>query len=203
MMMAPVVLEGRHVRLEPLTQAHFSILAEIAFDPELWRLSTVLIETEADLQAYINAALAQQEAGVALPWVTREKSSRRIVGSTRFMDIQPAHKNLEIGATWLARPWQGTGLNSEAKYLQLRYAFEQWGAMRVALKTHHENLRSQAAMRAIGATQEGIFRNHMLMPGGGIRNSVWFGITREEWPEVKIHLQKRMQRFFGDDGLSS
>ncbi len=203
MTMAPVVLEGRHVRLEPLTQAHFSILAEIAFDPELWRLSTVLIETEADLQAYINAALAQQEAGVALPWVTREKSSRRIVGSTRFMDIQPAHKNLEIGATWLARPWQGTGLNSEAKYLQLRYAFEQWGAMRVALKTHHENLRSQAAMRAIGATQEGIFRNHMLMPGGGIRNSVWFGITREEWPEVKIHLQKRMQRFFGDDGLSS
>ena len=199
MTMAPVVLEGRHVRLEPLTQAHYSDLAEIAFDPELWRLSTVLIETEADLHAYINTALALQQAGTALPWVTREKSSGRIVGSTRFMDMQPAHKNLEIGATWLARPWQGTGLNSEAKYLQFCYAFEQWGAMRVALKTHHENLRSQAAMRAIGARPEGVFRNHMVMPGGGIRHSVWFGITREEWPQVKIVLQKRMQRFFGDD----
>ena len=202
MTMAPVVLEGRHVRLEPLTQAHFSDLAEIAFDPALWRLSTVLIETEADLHAYINAALALQQAGAALPWVTREKSSGRIVGSTRFMDIQPAHKNLEIGATWLARPWQGTGLNSEAKYLQFCYAFEQWGAMRVALKTHHENLRSQAAMRAVGATQEGIFRNHMVMPGGGIRHSVWFSVTREDWPQVKLLLQKRMQRFFGDDYLS-
>ncbi len=201
MTIAPVVLEGRHLRLEPLRQDHFSALAEIAFHPELWRLSTVLVATEADLHAYIDAALAQQDAGVALPWVTREKSSGKIIGSTRFMDIQPAHKNLEIGATWLARPWQGTGLNTEAKYLQLRHAFEQWGAMRVALKTHHENLRSQAAMRAIGARQEGIFRNHMVMPGGGIRHSVWFGITREEWPEVKLHLQKRMQRFFGEDGM--
>ena len=185
-----------------MRQDHFSALAEIAFDPALWRLSTVMVATEADLHAYIDAALAQQEAGVALPWVTREKSSGKIIGSTRFMDIQPTHKNLEIGATWLAQPWQGTGLNSEAKYLQLRYAFEQWGAMRVALKTHHENLRSQAAMRAIGARQEGIFRNHMVMPSGGIRHSVWFGITREEWPEVKLHLQKRMQRFFGDSGLN-
>jgi len=199
MPIAPIMLEGRHVRLEPLTQAHFAALAEIAFDPELWRLSTAQVATEADLHAYIDAALALQQAGTVLPWVTREKSSDKIVGSTRFLDIQPAHKNLEIGATWLARPWQGTGLNTEAKYLQLRYAFEQWGAMRVALKTHHENLRSQAAMRAIGARPEGVFRNHMVMPGGGIRHSVWFGITREEWPQVKIVLQKRMQRFFGDD----
>jgi RimJ/RimL family protein N-acetyltransferase len=202
MTIAPVVLEGRHVRLEPLTQEHFSELAAVAFDPELWRLSTVVVANEADLHAYIDAALALQKAGAAMPWVTREKSSGKVVGSTRFLDIQPAHKNLEIGSTWLAQPWQGTGLNTEAKYLQLRHAFEEWGAMRVALKTHHENLRSQAAMRAIGARQEGLFRNHMRMPDGGIRHSVWFGITCEEWPEVKAHLHQRMQRIFGEESGS-
>ncbi|HUZ05544.1 MAG TPA: GNAT family protein, partial [Acidobacteriaceae bacterium] len=126
----------------------------------------------------------------------RERQSGRVIGSTRFMDIQQTHHTLELGSTWLIRECQGTGLNAEAKYLQLQHAFEKMGASRVALKTHHQNLRSQAAMRAIGARQEGIFRNHYIMPDGSPRHSVWFSVIREDWPQVKTHLEQRMARFF-------
>ncbi len=144
----------------------------------------------------MDTALKQRGAGVAMPWVTREKYSNRIVGSTRFADIQAAHSTLELGHTWLIRECQGTGLNVEAKYLQLQHALETMGARRVALKTHHQNLRSQAAMRAMGAKEEGTFRNHMIMPDGSVRHSVWFSVIREEWPETKAHLERRMAKFF-------
>ncbi len=196
MKIIPVVLEGEHVRLEPMTAEHLPALSRIAFDADLWRWVPAPMRTEDDLRAYVDAALALHRAGTAMPWVTREKSSNRIVGCTRFSDIQPAHRTLELGGTWLIRECQGTGLNVEAKYLQLQYAFESMGAMRVALKTHHNNLRSQAAMRALGAKEEGTFRNHMIMPDGSIRHSVWFSVIREEWPETKTHLERRMARFF-------
>ncbi len=194
---ASIVLDGKHVRLEPLTEEHFSALAQVAFDADLWRWSTwPRMQTEEDLRDYIQAALKLQRAGNCLAWVTREKSSGRVVGSTRFSDIQPAQGTLELGGTWLIRECQGTGLNVEAKYLQLQHAFETMGAMRVALKTHHQNLRSQAAMRAMGAKEEGTFRNHMRMPDGSVRHSVWFSVIREEWPETKAHLERRMAKFF-------
>ena len=193
----PIVLEGKYVRLEPLTPEHFSALTEIAFNAEIWRWVPVSMRTEEDLRAYLDTAFTWQRAGTCIAWVTREKSSNRIVGSTRFSDIQQAHGTLELGHTWLIPQRQGTGLNVEAKYLQLRHAFEHMGAMRVALKTHHQNLRSQAAMRAMGAKEEGIFRNHMVMPDGSVRHSVWFSVIREEWPQTKLHLEARMAKFFG------
>jgi len=192
----PVTLEGKRVCLEPLTLAHLPALAQIAFDPDLWRNVPTVMTTEADLRAYIENALDLQRAGIALPWVTREKTSGRIIGSTRYMDIQKAHRALEIGATWIMGEFHGSGLNAEAKYLQLQHAFETLGANRVALKTHHNNQRSQAAMRGIGAKQEGVFRNHMIMPDGSLRHTVWFSIIREEWPEVKAHLEQKMARDF-------
>ncbi len=194
----PVVLEGKRVCLEPLRQEHFAALAKIAFDADIWRWMPTWIATEAELQTWIETALMQQRAGLCLPWATREKSSGRIVGSTRFSDIQAAHGTLELGHSWLIRECQGTGLNVEAKYLQLRHAFESMGVMRVGLRTHHKNLRSQAAMRAMGAKEEGTFRNHMVMPDGSVRHSVYFSVIREEWPETKAHLERRMHGFFGE-----
>lgn len=193
---APVVLEGKHVRLEPMTLEHFPALWKIASDADLWRWIPWPMKTEADIRSFMESVLALQRAGTAIPWITREKSSGRIVGCTRFSDIQQAHKTLELGGTVLVRECQGTGLNTEAKYLQLTHAFETMGAMRVALKTHHENLRSQAAMRAMGAKEEGTFRNHMLMPDGSVRHSVWFSVIREEWPKTKAHLEARLARHF-------
>lgn len=190
----PVTLEGKRVLLEPLTLAHLPELELIAFDPDLWRNVHTPMVTKADLLTYVEGVLGQQRACTALPWVIRQKSSGRIIGCTRYMDIQPQHRALEIGASWLIREFHGTGTNAEVKYLQLRHAFENLRANRVALKTHHENLRSQAAMRAIGATQEGIFRNHMIMADGSLRHTVWFSIICEDWPPVKHHLEQKMAR---------
>ncbi len=196
MNVSPVVLQGKHVRLEPMTLEHFPALWQIASDADLWRWIPWPMKTEKDMLAFIESVLVLQRAGTAIPWVTREKSSDRIVGCTRFSDIQKEHKTLELGGTVLLRECQGTGINVEAKYLQLRHAFETMGAMRVALKTHHENLRSQAAMRAMGAKEEGTFRNHMRMPDGSVRHSVWFSVIREEWPQTKAQLEARMARYF-------
>ena len=128
-----------------------------------------------------------------MPWVTVLKTKNRVIGSTRFMDLDRVHKTTEIGWTWLAPEFQGSGLNAEVKLLQLTYAFEELQLNRVALKTHHENLRSQAAMRKIGAVEEGTFRNHMIMPDGSMRHSVWFSIIREEWPRVRSQLEERVR----------
>ncbi len=195
MNVAPVVLKGKRVRLEPMTLEHLPAMLELAADVDLWRWIPWPMKTESALRAFMNAVLAQQQAGTAMPWVTRELATEKIVGCTRFSDIQPEHKTLELGGTVLLRQYQGTGLNVEAKYLQLRHAFEAMGAMRVSLKTHHENLRSQAAMRAMGAKEEGTFRNHMRMPDGSIRHSVWFSVIREEWPQTKARLEARMARY--------
>ncbi|HUZ94457.1 MAG TPA: GNAT family protein [Edaphobacter sp.] len=187
------VLEGTRIRLEPMTLEHLASLEKVAFDDRIWRYMPVSIKTPADLREWAEKALRLQEAGTTLPWVTVLKSENRIIGSTRFFDFEPAHQTAELGHTWLTPEFHGAGLNAEAKLLQLTYGFEQLGLRRVALKTHHENLQSQKAMRKIGAVEEGRFRNHYIMPDGSQRHSVWFSIIREEWPQTKSRLEARVR----------
>ena len=187
------VLEGTRVRLEPMTMGHLAGLEAVAFDNRLWRYTLDQLRTREDLERYMRKAMGFEETGIAMPWVTVLKTKNRVIGSTRFMDLDRVHKTTEIGWTWLAPEFQGSGLNAEVKLLQLTYAFEELELNRVALKTHHENLRSQAAMRKIGAVEEGTFRNHMVMPDGSMRHSVWFSIIREEWPQVRSLLEARVR----------
>lgn len=187
------VLKGTRVRLEPMTLDHLAGLEKVAFDERIWRYMPVSIKSPQDLRDWVEKALRLQEAGTTLPWVTVLNSEDRIIGSTRFFDFEPAHQTAELGHTWLAPEFHGAGLNAEAKLLQLTYAFEDLKLRRVALKTHHENLQSQQAMRKIGAVEEGRFRNHLIMPDGSQRHSVWFSIIREEWPQTKSLLEARVQ----------
>jgi RimJ/RimL family protein N-acetyltransferase len=190
----PVTLEGNHVRLEPLSLDHHGPLCEVGLEPELWKLTTVDIQTPEDLLGYIETALEEQASGVSLPFATIEKQSGRVVGSTRFGNINCQHRRVEIGWTWIAPPWQRTVVNTEAKYLMLSHAFEDLGCIRVELKTDSRNERSQNAMRRIGAIEEGTFRNHMILPNGRFRHSVFFSIIESEWPEVKKGLEAKLGR---------
>lgn len=192
-MSATPTLEGTRIRLEPLTLEHLSALEAVAFDERIWRYMMTWVKTSADLRAWVEDALRREAAGTVKPWVTVLKAENRVVGSTRFMDFDKNHMTTELGSTWLAPEFHGAGLNAEAKLLQLTYAFEQLGLRRVALKTHHENLQSQKAMRKIGAMEEGTFRNHFIMPDGSQRHSVWFSIIREDWPQTKSLLEARVR----------
>ena len=184
-------LEGRQVRLEPLEPGHADRLWEASRDPRTWRwLSIVQPSTRAELGAYVEAALASAAAGVELPLVTI--SDERVVGSTRFLALRPEHGSVEIGWTWLHPSVWGTGVNVEAKLLQLRHAFEVWECRRVELKTDAANERSRGAMEAMGATFEGIHRKHMLVRRGENRDSAWYSIVDDEWPEVCARLSARL-----------
>jgi RimJ/RimL family protein N-acetyltransferase len=185
----PVVLEGRRVRLEPLEARHLDDLMRVAFDPALWRWTIMGPQDEAGLRRWLETALANAEAGAERPFATIDRTSGRAVGSTRFMSIVPEHKRLEIGWTWVGTPFQRTGANREAKLLHLTHAFEALGANRVEFKTHSENERSRTALAGIGATFEGVFRQHMIMPDGSLRDSAYFSVIAPEWPAVKAHLQ--------------
>jgi len=193
MVVEPVILQGRHVRLEPLTPEHAAGLAEVGLDEDLWRWIPTPVCTPEEMSAYVQTVLRDQAAGTALPFALIEKSSGRTVGSTRYANIERVHHRLEIGWTWVARPWQRTAINTEAKYLLLRHAFETLKCMRVELKTDSLNERSRAAILRIGATQEGIFRNHMMTATGRIRHTVYFSIVDSEWPEVKARLEARLR----------
>jgi RimJ/RimL family protein N-acetyltransferase len=192
MRVEPVTLEGKHVRLEPLSLDHLDALTAVGLDPELWKFTTVNIRNRDEMRAYIEEALQLSAAGSVLAFATRDKKSNTIVGSTRLADIQPHHRTMEIGWTWIARSHQRTAVNTEAKYLMLRHAFEQMDARRVMLKTDETNVKSRAAIARIGAKQEGILRNHMLVWGGRNRNSVIFSIVAEEWPEAKRNLEAKL-----------
>jgi len=189
MVVAPVTLEGRYVRLEPLANGHLAGLAEVGLDEELWRWIPTQVRTTEEMAAYIDTALGEQERGVSLPFAIIEKATGRAIGSTRYGNIDRAHHRVEIGWTWVARDWQRTAMNTEAKYLLLRHAFETLGCMRVELKTDSLNERSRAAILRIGAREEGIFRNHMITASGRIRHTVYFSIIDSEWPAVKERLE--------------
>ena len=186
--LTPRVLEGPTIRLEPLTLESLDGLCDAGLDPELWRLTVSRIRTRADMLRYLEDALADQRAGQALPFATVWRATGRVIGSTRFGNASPPHRRVEIGWTWLARPWQRTGANTEAKYLMLRHAFEQWGCIRVELKTSALNHRSRAAILRIGAREEGTLRHHMINEDGSLRDSVFFSLLAAEWPEARRRL---------------
>jgi RimJ/RimL family protein N-acetyltransferase len=189
--LVPRVLEGTHVRLEPLTLDHAASLAQVAFDPDLWQWTLTRIEHPTDLHAYIEEALAAQRAGTALPFCTFDRRSHTAVGSSRFGNYDPANRRVEIGWTWVARPWQRTCINAEAKLLMLAYAFDDLECLRVEFKTDSLNLRSQGALEKLGARREGVLRSHMIVQGGRRRDSVYYSILLEEWPDVRTRLLAR------------
>ena len=188
----PVVLEGQVVRLEPLSMDHHAALCAVGFDPELWRWTLNLVQTPEQMKEYMKAALDGQARGSELPFATCERASGRAVGSTRFGNIDRANRRVEIGWTWIARPWQRTAVNTEAKYLMLRHAFEQWGCVRVELKTDVLNEASRAALRRLGAKEEGVLRRHMITATGRIRDTVYYSILDSEWPAVKAMLEAKL-----------
>lgn len=184
-----VILEGMYVRLEPLGMHHLEGLCLVGLDPDLWAHGTTRIATEADMRKYVHTALEWHIEGTALPFAILERSSQQIVGSTRFANIEPAHKRLEIGWTWIAKPWQRTAVNTETKYLLLRHAFETLRYHRVEFKTDALNQRSRRALLRLGATEEGTLRKHMIVQEGRVRDSVYFSILDSEWPHIKERLE--------------
>lgn len=192
MIIEPCILKGRYVRLEPLTLEHNQRLTEIGLEEDLWRWTTVQVRDSYDMRTYIESALRDQHAESALPFATVDLQSGLAVGSTRFMNIAREHLRVEIGSTWVAPPWQRTVINTEAKYLMLRHAFEGWGCNRVELKTNLLNEKSRNSILRIGAKEEGTLRRHMINQDGTVRDTVYFSIISEEWPEVRSRLHKML-----------
>ena len=192
MNISPVTLEGQHVRLEPLTQAHAEPLIAAASDGELWNTRVTIIPEPAGMKDYIQAALDGQAQGRELPFVIMQRASDKIVGTTRFYEIRPLDRAAAIGYTWLAKSAQRTPVNTESKFLLLAHAFEQWRCNRVELITDVLNEQSRAAILRLGAKQEGILRKHLILPSGRIRDSVVFSIIDSEWPAVKKSLSMKL-----------
>jgi RimJ/RimL family protein N-acetyltransferase len=192
MAVSPVILTGARVRLEPLAKAHLAGLAEVGLDQELWRWIPAPVRTQEEMAAYIETALDEQARGMSLPFAIIEQATGRAIGSTRYGNVDRTHHRVEIGWTWVARAWQRTAINTEAKYLLLRHAFESLGCRRVELKTDSLNEKSRAAILRVGAQQEGVFRNHMITSTGRIRHTVYFSIIDAEWPAVKERLEGKL-----------
>lgn len=190
----PVVLEGDHVRLDPLSIEHIDALCDVGLDEALWLVSPQPIRTADEMRAYVETAIDGREQRHMLPFATVELASGRVVGSTRFGAIDLANRRLEIGWTWIARPWQRTAVNTEAKLLMLRHAFETLGCHRVEFKTDRLNERSRNAILRLGARQEGILRKHMVTASGRLRDSVYFSIINDEWPAVKANLAGKLSK---------
>jgi RimJ/RimL family protein N-acetyltransferase len=171
---------------------HHGALCALGLNPELWELIPYHVSTPDDMAAYIQTALDAQAAGTALPFATVHEPSGQVVGSTRYMNIDAANRRLEIGSTWIAAPWRRTAINTEAKYLMLRHAFETLGCIRVELKTDALNQRSRNAIRRIGATEEGTLRQHVITWSGRLRDTVYFSILDSEWPRVKRDLEQKL-----------
>lgn len=194
MVTAPVVLEGEAVRLEPLRPDHLARFIEIGTGTDIFKWYAHPVQTAEDMRAFVGTALAEQAAGITVPFATVARAKDLVIGSTRFANIDHANRRLEIGWTWIAPDWQRSAINTEAKLLMMRHAFEVWGANRVEFKTDSFNDRSRAALRRIGATEEGTLRNHMVTASGRLRHSVMFSVIREEWPAVRTALEAKLAR---------
>jgi len=190
--LTPITLLGKHVHMVPLSFDHHDDLTAIGLDQSLWRWIPYQVLTPDDILKYIRTALNEQERGVSIPFATCLADSGRAIGCTRFMNIDASNKRVEIGSTWIAPSHQRTIVNTEAKYLMLRHAFETLGCIRVELKTDVLNEQSRAAILRIGAKQEGIFRKHVICHDGRVRDSVYFSIIREEWSDVKASMEKKL-----------
>ncbi len=190
----PVTLTGRRVRMEPLAERHLDDLARVAADDTVFRWITGLPMDDAALRTWFETARSNAEATTEVPFATIDLASDRAVGSSRFMTIAPEHRRLEIGWTWLGSDHQRTGLNREAKLLQLTHAFESLDARRVEFKTHARNVPSRTALLGIGATFEGVLRHHTILADGSDRDSAFYGVLAEEWPAVRARLRGGLAR---------
>lgn len=191
----PVTLIGKHARLEPMTLDHVEALAEIGVGHAFWDFMVYgKMENAEDMRGWVSDILARAEKGTDLPFVAIHLASGRVAGATRYLNIMPNDRGLEVGGTWYGLDFQRTAVNTECKYLLFKHAFETLGAIRVQLKTDSRNERSQRAIERIGAAREGVLRNHMILPDGIIRHSVFYSILDSEWEGVKKRLEEMMAR---------
>ena len=190
----PITLEGSVVRLEPVRREHARLFWEAGKDAldDLFQWIPYRMKSAEDFEQVVDKALAEQERGESVVFATVERSSGQPIGSTRFMNIDRANRRVEIGSTWIAPAWQRTAVNTEAKYLMLRHAFEVWKCIRVELKTDALNHKSRNAILRIGAKEEGTLRRHVITWTGRVRDSVYFSILDSEWPEAKAELEERL-----------
>lgn len=191
----PVTLTGEIVRLAPLELSHIPDLAAAGNDESIWQYMRYgAVTTETDMRRFVSSLLAMQERGTDLPFAVIHLNSHKTVGMTRYMNIEPANRALEIGGTWYSPAFQRTGVNTECKFLLLQHAFEVLDCVRVQIKTDLRNERSQRAIERIGAVREGVLRDHMILPDGTLRSSVFYSFLAREWPEVKQRLLNLMDR---------
>lgn len=191
---SPFVLEGRNVCLEPLQPGHAALLWEIAKNDvaDLFQWIPYRLESLSDFEQFATQVLDEQAQGTSIPFATYAREGSQIVGTTRYMNMDLANRRVEIGSTWIGLPWQRTVINTEAKYLMLRHAFEVWKCLRVELKTDSCNQRSRNAILRLGAKEEGTLRKHMLTWNGRERDSIYFSILDTEWPAVKANLESKL-----------
>lgn len=192
---APVTLTGSVVRLEPIRSEHAELFWEVAKNDldEIFRWIPYRMQAREDFQQLVAKALQEQERGESVVFTTVESASGRVIGSSRFMNIDRNNRRVEIGSTWIAPAWQRTAVNTEAKYLMLRHAFEVWGCFRVELKTDALNEKSRNAILRLGAKEEGTLRRHVVTWTGRVRDSVYFSILDSEWPDVKARLEEKLR----------
>lgn len=191
----PVVLTGHHVRLEPMTEEHAPALAEIGVGQTFWDFMLYgNMNAVTDMKNWVLDILSRAEKGTDLPFVAIHLASGRVAGATRYLNIMPKDRGLEVGGTWYGPEFQRTAVNTECKYLLLQHAFETLGCIRVQLKTDLRNERSQKAIERIGAVKEGVLRNHMILPDGRFRHSVFYSVLDTEWSGVKTKLEEMLQR---------
>ncbi len=191
----PTTLSGKVVRLEPLTTAHIAGLTAAGKDDSIWKYMVYgNLSSLENMGKWVNDLLCQQAAGTDLPFTVIQNITGNIIGATRYLDMQPRHRSLEVGGTWYAPEYQGTVVNPECKFLLLRYAFEELKCIRVQFKADLRNMHSIHAIEKLGAVREGVLRNQMILPDGIFRDSVYFSILDEEWPDIKIRLEKRINQ---------
>jgi RimJ/RimL family protein N-acetyltransferase len=188
-------LEGALVRLKPLQREHREDLLNAAADGELWNLWFTSVPSEKTVDSYIDFALNESSAERALPFVVFDKSTNKVIGSTRYCNATPSHRRLELGYTWYSKTYQKTGVNTECKFLLLTHAFETLNCIAVEFRTHWHNIASRNAITRLGAKQDGVLRNHQIDADGILRDSVVFSILQEEWPAVRKSLRFSMERF--------
>jgi len=191
----PMTLEGSVVRLEPIRRGHAQLFWDVAKNDveDIFRWIPYSMKTREDFEKLVDKAFVEQDRGESVVFATVERGSGKTIGSTRFMNIDRANKRVEIGSTWIAPAWQQTAVNTEAKYLMLRHAFEVWGCIRVELKTDALNKKSRNAILRIGAKEEGTLRRHLVTSTGRVRDTVYFSILDSEWPEVKARLESKLE----------
>jgi RimJ/RimL family protein N-acetyltransferase len=188
-----VTLRGKRITLEPLARAHVPGLAAAIRDGELWKIPVTLVPHPDDLEQFFAVADMRRDAGQELAFATVDLASGKVVGSTRFMKMDTGHRRVEIGFTFIAASWQRSHVNTEAKYLMMRHAFETWKCARVEFITDVLNTKSRQAIRRLGATEEGVLRNHMIMRDGRQRDSVMHSVIDREWLQAKANLEAKMR----------